>query len=52
MHKDGDEVHLSTEEARGASTPRVTRYVLSISLLLVIIVFAVLFAIWKFKVQV
>lgn len=32
--------HLSTEEARAGATPHVTRYVLGISLLLVIVIFA------------
>ena len=32
--------HLSTEEARAGATPHVTRYVLGISLLLVIVILA------------
>lgn len=32
--------HVSTEDARGGVTPHVTRYVLGISLLLVVIIFA------------
>ena len=34
--------HLTTTEARGGVTPHVTRYVLGISLVLVIIIFAVI----------
>jgi hypothetical protein len=43
MERQGDEVHVSTDEARGASTPHIMRYVLVISLLLVI---AALSAVW------
>ena len=43
MEKIGDEVHIETDEARGGSTPHIVRYVLAISLLLVI---AALSAIW------
>jgi hypothetical protein len=35
--------HLTTTEARGGSTPHMTRYVLVIGLLLVIAIFALLF---------
>ncbi|MDP3675045.1 MAG: hypothetical protein Q8R44_08105, partial [Novosphingobium sp.] len=34
--RQGDEVHIETDEARGASTPHIVRYVLAISLLLAI----------------
>lgn len=43
MRQDGNEIHVDAEEARGASTPNVTRWVLSISLLAVIILLS---AIW------
>jgi hypothetical protein len=36
MHREGEEVHISTDEARGGSTPGVMRYVLAISLFLAI----------------
>jgi hypothetical protein len=36
MHLEGEEIHVSTDEARGGSTPGVMRYVLVISLLLAI----------------
>lgn len=35
--------HISTQKARGGVTPHVTRYVLAVSLVLVIILFAWLF---------
>jgi hypothetical protein len=34
--------HLTTTEARGASTPHVTRYVLGIGLALVVVLFALI----------
>ena len=43
MERQGEEVHLSRDEARAGSTPNVTRYVLAISLALVI---GALAAIW------
>jgi hypothetical protein len=43
MERQGDEVHIETDEARGASTPHIVRYVLLISLVLVI---AALSAVW------
>ncbi len=36
MEREGDEVHIETNEARGGSTPHIVRYVLIISLLLAI----------------
>lgn len=36
MERQGDEVHIETDEARGGSTPHIVRYVLAISLLLAI----------------
>ena len=44
METQGHEVHLDKEEARSGSTPGVVRYVLLISLVLVIIAFAVIVA--------
>ena len=44
---DDDKVHLTKEEARAGATPHVTRYVLSISLLLIVILFAGLLLIWQ-----
>ena len=35
--------HVTTTEARGASTPHMTRYVLGIGLVLVVLIFAVIF---------
>ncbi len=37
MERQGDEVHISTEEASGGTKPHIVRYVLFISLLLAII---------------
>lgn len=37
MYKEGDEIHVSEEEATGASKPHIARYVLGISLVLVVI---------------
>jgi hypothetical protein len=42
MDRQGDEVHLSTEEARSGETGIGMRYVLAISLILVILLFAAL----------
>lgn len=43
MHKEGDEIHVDEVEARSGSTPHIVRYVLAISLTLVIVL---LTAIW------
>ena len=43
MERQGEEVHIETNEARGGSTPHIVRYVLIISLLLAIIAMS---AIW------
>lgn len=37
-----EQTHLSGEEARSGATPHMTRYVLGISLVLVIVIFAFL----------
>lgn len=37
MERQGDEVHIETNEARGGSTPHIVRYVLIISLLLAVV---------------
>jgi uncharacterized membrane protein len=42
METRGQEVHLDSEEARAGSTPGVARYVLMISLVLVVIAFAII----------
>ena len=44
MADPNDETHLNATEARGASTPGVVRYILLISLVLVIVAF---FLVWK-----
>jgi hypothetical protein len=43
MERHGEEVHVSTDEARGASTPHIVRYILAISLVLAILALS---AIW------
>ncbi len=42
MEKQGDEIHVTEEEARGASTPHIMRYVLLISLVLAIGILSVI----------
>ncbi|QJU59198.1 hypothetical protein HL653_16790 [Sphingomonas sp. AP4-R1] len=44
---DQDPIHLSKTEARAGSTNHVTRYVLSIGLLLVIVAFAIILKVWS-----
>jgi hypothetical protein len=39
---DDQQEHVTTTEARGGSTPHMTRYVLSIGLVLVIVLFAII----------
>ncbi len=36
MERQGDEIHVATDEARGGSTPHIVRWVLGISLFLAI----------------
>lgn len=43
MERQGDEVHIETDEARGASTPNIVRWILAISLFAAI---ALLSVIW------
>jgi hypothetical protein len=43
MERQGDEVHVSQEEASGGVQPHIVRYILGVSLLLVV---ALLSAIW------
>jgi len=42
MERHGEEIHLDTREARAAAGPRSMRYVLAISLALIVAVFAVI----------
>ena len=37
MHREGDEIHETTEEARAGSTPNIVRWILVISLLAAIL---------------
>lgn len=42
MANEDERIELTTEEARAGTTPHMTRYILSISLVLVVIIFAIL----------
>ncbi|KQR87878.1 hypothetical protein [Sphingomonas sp. Leaf343] len=42
MADPNEPIHVTTEEARAGSTPHMTRYILPISLILVIVIFAVI----------
>ena len=44
---DREEIHVDRDNARAGSTPHVTRYVLGISLALVIILFAVILLVFN-----
>jgi hypothetical protein len=41
MDRQGDEIHLTQDEARGGSTPNIVRYILAISLALAVILLSV-----------
>jgi hypothetical protein len=41
------ETHISTTEARAGATPHMTRYILSIGLALVILLFGLLLLLWS-----
>jgi len=43
----GEEQHISTTEARGGSTPHMTRYILGWGLALVVIAFLLLLFVWR-----
>ena len=45
MHREGEEVHIDTDEARGGETTGVMRYVLGISLLLAVIALSIVWII-------
>jgi hypothetical protein len=42
MADDNEQVQVSTDEARAGSTPHMTRYILGISLVLIVVIFAAL----------
>jgi hypothetical protein len=44
---DEGEPHISTTEARAGATPHMTRYVLSIGLGLVVLLFALILLVWR-----
>jgi hypothetical protein len=45
MERHGEEVHIATDEARGANTPHIVRYILLISLVLAIVVLSTIWMI-------
>lgn len=45
MEREGDEVHVSTTEARSGTTPHIVRYVLGISLFLAIVALSLIWII-------
>ncbi|WP_404333727.1 hypothetical protein AB2M62_11085 [Sphingomonas sp. MMS12-HWE2-04] len=42
---ENDEIHLSTDRARAGATPGMTRYILAISLILILVAFG--FILWS-----
>jgi hypothetical protein len=46
MAENNDPIHVSTDRARAGATPGMARYVLGISLVLVIVAFAILLWVW------
>lgn len=45
MADNDEKVHIDGDDARAGATPHITRYVLAISLVLVIVIFA--FILWR-----
>jgi hypothetical protein len=44
---DDEDIHLTRRQARSGASTHVTRYVLSISLLLVVVLFALILFVWR-----
>jgi hypothetical protein len=44
MADDNEQVHLNTDRARAGSTPHMTRVILPVSLVILIVIFVILFA--------
>jgi hypothetical protein len=42
-----DQGHIGKTEARAGTTPHMTRYILPISLLLVVVIFGLLLLVWR-----
>ena len=42
MDREGDEVHVSQEEASGGVQPHIVRYVLGVSLLLIVVLMSLI----------
>ena len=45
MEREGEEVHVTTDEARSGSTPHIVRYVLGISLVLAVVALSLIWII-------
>lgn len=45
MEREGNEVHVSQEEASGGSQPHIVRYILGVSLLLVVVLMSLIWII-------
>jgi hypothetical protein len=45
MERQGDEVHVSQEEASGGSQPHVVRYILGVSLVLIVVLMSLIWII-------
>ena len=44
---DDQEQHVGTTEARAGATPRMTRAILTISMVLIVILFAIILFVWR-----
>ena len=42
MADENEEVHVNTDRARAGATPGMTRYILAISLVLIIVIYAII----------
>ena len=44
---DDREQHIGKTEARAGTTPHMTRYILSISIILIVVLFALILFVWR-----
>ncbi|HEV2748382.1 MAG TPA: hypothetical protein VGW34_13925 [Allosphingosinicella sp.] len=44
---DESERHIGKTEARAGTTPHMTRYILSVSIILVVVLFALILFVWR-----
>ena len=42
MAENNDEIHLDADRARAGTTPHIVRYVLGVSLLLIVVIYAII----------